>query len=70
MIHYAEAIVSSIQAFSQSFQSLPALFVERLQNRSIASKWKWKKKDLFCIFELNLFLFFPTLLGKSEKPIF
>lgn len=72
MIQYAETIVSSIQVFFESLQPLSPLFVERLENRLIALKWKWKKKtlDLFCIFELNLFLLFPTLLGKSEMPVF
>lgn len=40
MIQYAETIVSSIQVFSESLQPLSPLFVERLENRLIALKWK------------------------------
>lgn len=40
MIQYAEIIVSFIQVFSESFQPLFPLFVERLENRLIALKWK------------------------------
>lgn len=44
MIQYAETMVSSIQVSSEPLQPLSLLFVERLESRLIALKWKLKKK--------------------------
>lgn len=40
MIQYAETIVSSVQVPSEPLQPLSSLFVERLESRLIALKWK------------------------------
>lgn len=59
MIQYAETIVSSIQVFSESLQPLSPLFVERLENRLIALKWKWKNLWIcFVYLSLTFFRYF------------
>lgn len=76
MIQYAETMVSSIQVSSEPLQPLSLLFVERLESRLIALKWKLKKKKkdnwiCFVYLSLTFFLLFPDFLsGKSEMPIF
>lgn len=62
--------MSSVQVVSESFPSLLSLFVESLENRSIALKKKQKKIDLCCIHKQSLFLLFQILFGKSKMSIF